>query len=352
MSLDAVYPAEMIREGSERIYACSKRRCISAAGRGFIFEVQQMVAKNLGGRLIAEAFARGIIIHLDQARKLLVRERHHVGLAGQGAAQAPNGVFDIALLPRRVGITEEDVEAKGMEVIVAGKLHAVIESDGLAPRRGQGSQQRGHGLGDRGGFAGRPISRRREWRSCRVRRAWPSVRKSIRSASQWAGRPAIGGGGWPLGQRAALGDTERGAAAFPPPAPAFRFGLRQIVPPRILLFANELRIEEAVAGLVGEDGPVLFPGDPAGHLLGRPAALEVRQDGGAERGVAVELGALPAPGAGPGGRHSRGGSPGWPTHCGSVPEPRSMARGPELPQFGGSSIPWHVTRPFDSGLQG
>lgn len=43
-----------------------------------------MVSKNLGGRLVAEAFSRGIMRHLAQARKLLLREDRQVDLAGQG----------------------------------------------------------------------------------------------------------------------------------------------------------------------------------------------------------------------------------------------------------------------------
>ena len=46
------------------------------------------VSKNLGGGLIAETFPRRIIVYLDEARKVLVREGRQVGLAGQGPAQA------------------------------------------------------------------------------------------------------------------------------------------------------------------------------------------------------------------------------------------------------------------------
>ena len=68
-------------------------------GCGFTFEVQQVVSKNLGGGLIAET-SRRIIVYLDEARKVLVREGRQVGLARQGPAQAADGVFDAALLPR------------------------------------------------------------------------------------------------------------------------------------------------------------------------------------------------------------------------------------------------------------
>ena len=156
----------------------------------------------------------------------------------------------------------------------------------------------------------------------------------------------------PLGQRAAQSDEGRRAAPLVATAPAFGFGLRQIVAPGVLCFAGHLRIDEAVDGLVGDDRSVLLPGETAGHLLGRPAVLELRQDRGAERAVAVELGALPAARPGLLVGIAWVGSPGWWTHCGSVLEPPSMARDPELPRFGGESVPWCVSGPFHSGLQG
>ena len=82
---------------------------------GFTFEVQQMVPKNLGWGLIAEAFSRSIIIYLDEACKVLLREGRQVGLARQGPAQAADGVLDAAFLPGRVGLTEEGLEAESME---------------------------------------------------------------------------------------------------------------------------------------------------------------------------------------------------------------------------------------------
>ena len=94
----------------------------------------------------------------------------------------------------------------------------------------------------------------------------------------------------PLRQRAAQSDKGRRAAPLVATAPAFGFGLRQIVAPGVLCFAGHLRIDEAVDGLVGDDRSVLLPSEAAGHLLGGPAVLELRQDRGAERAVAVELG--------------------------------------------------------------
>ena len=106
---------------------------------------------------------------------MLLREGRQVGLARQGAAQAADGVLDAALLPGRMGLTEEGLEAERMEGIMPRKLRPVIEGDRLAPRGGQGREEGGDGVGDRrGGFAGgRAAISRREWRSWRVKMAWP-----------------------------------------------------------------------------------------------------------------------------------------------------------------------------------
>ena len=109
-----------------------------------------------------------------------------------------------------------------------------------------------------------------------------------------AGGAAIRDRRRPLSQRAAQSDKGRRAAPLVATAPAFGFGPGQVVAPRVLFLAGHLRIDEAVDGLVGDDFPVVFEGEAAGHLLGGPAVLELRQDRGAERAVAVELGALPA----------------------------------------------------------
>ena len=110
-----------------------------------------MVPKNLGWGLIAEAFSRSIIIYLDEARKVLLREGRQVGLARQGPAQAADGVLDAAFLPGRVGLTEEGLEAESMEGVMPREFRPVIEGDRLAPRGGQGRQQGVHGQGDGGG---------------------------------------------------------------------------------------------------------------------------------------------------------------------------------------------------------
>ena len=76
--------------------------------------MQHLVPESLSGSIVAEAFARGIVVSLHQLSKPIVRQGGQVGLAGQGASQTTDGVLDATLLPRRVGIAEEGLEAEGM----------------------------------------------------------------------------------------------------------------------------------------------------------------------------------------------------------------------------------------------
>ena len=195
-----------------------------------------------------------------------------------------------------MGLAKEGLEAKGMEVVMPGELRAVVEGDGLPPGRGQGSQEAGHGLGDRSGrLAGGPGGQQEAGVAFMEGEDSLAVDSEQHQIGLPVARcPPVRDGGGPLSQRAAQGDEGGRAPAFIAAAPPFRFRLGEIVAPGVLFFAGDLGIDEAVDGFVRDNRPVLVHGEAAGHLLGRPAALEVRQDGGAERGVAVQLGALPA----------------------------------------------------------
>ena len=49
----------------------------------------------------------------------------------------------------------EGLDAEGMEVVMPGELGAIVEDDGLAAVGGQGGEEAGQGLSDRGGGRGR-----------------------------------------------------------------------------------------------------------------------------------------------------------------------------------------------------
>ena len=180
-----------------------------------------MVSKNLGGGLIAEAFPRRIIVYLDQARKVLIREGHQVGLARQGPAQAADGVFDAALLPGRVGLTEEGLEAERMEGIMPREFRPVIEGDRLAPGGGQGREEGGDGVGDgRGGFAGGAGGDQQAGVALMEGQDGLAVDPEQHQVGLPVARSAtIRGRGRPLGQRAAQSDEGRRAAPLVAPAP-------------------------------------------------------------------------------------------------------------------------------------
>jgi len=52
-----------------------------------------------------------------------------IGLAGDEAPHAADGVFDAALLPGCMGIAEEGRHAEGVEAVVAGELGAIVEGE-------------------------------------------------------------------------------------------------------------------------------------------------------------------------------------------------------------------------------
>ncbi len=128
---------------------------------------------------------------------------------------------------------------------------------------------------------GRAARRRREWRSWRVRTAWPAVGRHEVGLPHPRRRFRRGGGG------------ERRAAAGAAAPAAGGLGLGEVVAPR----TGELRID-AVDGLVGDDALAGLAGQAAGDLLGGPALREAGEDAVAQGGVAVEAGAAPAAGAG------------------------------------------------------
>ena len=138
---------------------------------------------------------------------------------------------------------------------------------------------------------------------------------------------AAGGGcGWRRcrpGARASPGATWRGGGSDARPGPAW---------------CGWSGVDEAIDGLVGDDGLARLPPEPASDLLWRPAVFEAGEHPRTERGIPVETGAAPAPGAGlPG--HSGAGSPAGGRYCGS----RAMVDAdPEL--ICRSEAPWACRR--------
>ncbi|WP_210164297.1 hypothetical protein, partial [Bradyrhizobium sp. WSM2254] len=76
-------------------------------GGGFTLEVQQLRGEGLCRGSEVKAFARGVVVGGNGLAEALGWELFEVGLSGDEAAQAADGVLDAALLPRRVGVAEE-----------------------------------------------------------------------------------------------------------------------------------------------------------------------------------------------------------------------------------------------------
>ena len=109
---------------------------------GFTFQVQHLVDENFRRRRLPQACARRVVVRVNRLMKPLGRQGSHIGLAGQGPAQAADGAFDPALLPGGVRVAEEGFYPEGMEVVMPGELRATVEGDGLAAVGGSGARRR------------------------------------------------------------------------------------------------------------------------------------------------------------------------------------------------------------------
>ena len=236
---------------------------------------------------------------MNQVMKPLVGQGGQVGFAGEGAAQAADGVLDAAFLPGGVKVTEEGLNAEGMEAVMKGELRPIVEGDGLAAVRGHRGEEVGEGVGDGGGSFARGAHGQEEAGGALVESedGLAVGAEEHQIGFPMAGSLAVGGHGGALGEGAAVSHQGGGAATFASAA-AGGFGVREIVPPGIGFRPGDLGVEEAVDGFVGDNRPPGVAGEAPGHLLGGPALLEVGEDCGAKGGIAVQLGAAPPAGAG------------------------------------------------------
>jgi hypothetical protein len=76
-----------------------------------------------------EAFARSAVVAVSELIEVPLSDGGEIGFSRQGAAEAADGVFDAALLPRPVWVTEESLEAQmGGELVMQSKFRAVSAS--------------------------------------------------------------------------------------------------------------------------------------------------------------------------------------------------------------------------------
>jgi len=110
-----------------------------------------------------------------------------------------------------------------------------------------------------------------------------------------AGRYAV------IGRLGALADGDTilyvicGTSASPAAKAALGLGARQIEAPGIVLVAGDLGIDEAVDGLMADQGDAGLASDAAGGLFRGVAMAEMGEDALAQLRRAVEFAAGPAP---------------------------------------------------------
>lgn len=229
--------------------------------------------------------ARGVVVAQDASFEFLKRECGEIGFARKVTAEAADGVLDAAFLPGLVGITEESEQAQARgEVMMQGELGAVVKSDGLAEGRGKGLEdlQKAFedGLSSLVGLADE------------VKEAGGALVGGEDSLAVLAEEHEVG---FPMaGQGAVVGlrgtivngdavlDMVDGAAA--PLAQAAAAGLvaGQEAMPVILL--GGAMVDEAVDGLVADQGRAFEVAETTGDLLGRPTLFQVETDLSAKLG--------------------------------------------------------------------
>src|ERR1700704_5660597 len=107
------------------------------------------------------------------------------------------------------------------------------------------------------------------------------------------GAPTVDGGG-PQGDGNTAFDEIVGRALVASLRAALVLGSGQVVAPGAIVGAPDLGVDEAVDALMADGGSSLLLLEPAGDLLGRPAARQAVEHEGAQRGIAFQARALPA----------------------------------------------------------
>ena len=126
--------------GCRTAFNSSSRR---KPGGGFTFEVQQLAHEDLYRGLEVKAFSRCIVVGADELVEAPGGDGVEIGFARQGSAHSTDGIFNSALLPRRMRVTEECFE---VELPMAGKFGAIVEGYGLT----QGLRQQSEDIGKTG----------------------------------------------------------------------------------------------------------------------------------------------------------------------------------------------------------
>jgi hypothetical protein len=239
-------------------------------GGGFTLEVQQLRGEGLGRGSEVKAFARGVVVGGNGLREAPGWELFEVGLSGDEAAQAADGVLDAALLPRRVRVAEEGLHQEALQGKVGGELGAVVEGDGTAQCLRYGFEQAYEMASDTGGELAFDGNGEQQARGSLVdgQDGLPVFGEHHQIGFPVARDFAIGDLGRPFCQRNTAFDEACGAPASFAAVASLALAPRQIAPPGEVRRACDLGVDEAVDALAGDHPTATFPGQPACDLFG------------------------------------------------------------------------------------
>jgi len=248
------------------------------------------LGKGLRGGPVVKAFARRIVVDGHVLAETTGREHCEIGFAGHEAAHPSDGILDAALLPGRVGITEEGVDRQAVKPMVACELGTVVEGDGLAQRLREAAEQPEEMAGNAvGHFVGQSDGKQQ----ARLAFVHGQDRLTVFGEHHQIGFPVPAGGAIgsldrAFGQGNAAFNEVLRAATFPAAAAAFALAARQTAPPAIVLGAGKLGVNEAVDTLIRDHLVTPLALEPAGNLLGRPTACEPLNDGCSQALIAFQ----------------------------------------------------------------
>jgi hypothetical protein len=167
-----------------------------------------------------------------------------IGFAGQQASQAPDGVFDAALLPGAVGIAEESLYAEGfVEPVMLGEFVSVIEADGFAYVLWKLAELTRDGVGGENSFSieGALNDTEAGFSFVENQQSLARLGEQHEVGFPMSGRPATFDLGGAFGDRAPLFDEAGGATSA---APSYFFVARQQAIPAI--FLGRTMIDETI----------------------------------------------------------------------------------------------------------
>ena len=249
------------------------------------------VFEYLSGCPVAKDLSRAVVVLSHDDLDSVCWNGLEICGAGQVAAHASDGIFDAALLPGPMWITEVGRQGELLcEAVMAGKFAAIVEGNGGAQRLGQGCEEGDELAGDAiCGLVGDPLD---------DGVAGAALMEDEQGSIGFAEQHEVGfpmAWGLPCGH---LGRTlGNGNPMFDQPAKAtsrscemaatvFMTG-QEPIPGRIGLTSPV--VDETIDGLVADDRATLFARQPASDLLGRQSHRKALPDVGRKVRLARQL---------------------------------------------------------------